>query len=238
MSVDNSADLFKAVVSEVSGEDVLFGRADGEGPLFPPREGAFVRLMDAGGAGRAFSQDAQVVERGGSALRRRLLGAPGRYERRSYKRAAAVLPLRFTVLSPPQSRPVDVMQRLDRLEMPVMRISAHLGLKDAGPDRPVALGEVCELSLSGGGVGLVLDYFMTVGERLDLELELPLHRPIQLRTKVEIVRCAPGLSADGAPSWVAGGRFHVISTHDRAAIVRYSAQREREVARTGAPLSA
>lgn len=234
MSMDNSADLFQAVVSESAAESVLFGWAEGEGPVFPPREGAFVRLIDSARPGRALAHDAQVVERGGNRLRCKLIGQPEPYERRSYKRVDAVLPLRFS-LQRADSGPTDLMQRMDRLEEVVAQIAKHLGIKNAAGERSVGLREVFELSLSGGGVGLLLEHHVGVGERIDLDLELPLHPPIQIRTGIEVVRCDPGLSADGTPSWVAGGRFQGLASDDRAAIVRYSAQRERELARSGTP---
>ncbi len=165
MSVDNSADLFTAVVEEQSDGAVRFEWAEGEGPVFPPRQGALVRLLEGAGTGRAYSWDAEVRERGGNHLLCDLVGQPQPYERRGYKRVRTMLPLRFSIQSP-QTGPADVMQRLERLEKTVQRIAKHVGIPDPLGERPVGLREVCELSLSGGGAGLILDYHMTIGERL------------------------------------------------------------------------
>jgi len=65
------------------------------------------------------------------------------------------------------------------------------------------------------------------GSLLEVDVLVPLAPPVQVLTLVEVLRCTRA-SGDRGP-WVFAGRFETIHEDDRAAIVRYTFDRQREL---------
>ncbi len=126
-----------------------------------------------------------------------------------------------------QTLPSEVLRQLDRIEEKLDRILDQVGAPREGGVAGLGPRKVRHVDLSGSGMRFHIDEQAPSGSLLEVDVLVPLAPPVQVLTLVEVLRCTRA-SGDRGP-WVFAGRFETIHEDDRAAIVRYTFDRQREL---------
>lgn len=93
--------------------------------------------------------------------------------------------------------------------------------------------ELQDVNLSGGGLRMVLHEKLEVGQKLGMEIRLPLFPPSVLYTVARIARVRPMDEKSDPPLYETALHFIDISEEDREKIIRYVFQRQRFHIRNG-----
>ena len=241
--VDQSASIFSVRVGSVSGLEVLLIWTAEEEPLYPPRRGERVRIVPTQAVERDVALDGTVLREERQGLVVEIDRPPQPLERRRDVRVDTAVPLRFTVLSDEAAAdlreeiaagrspgeapdPLDeVLQRLDELERMMRRIAERLGVHAGARRSGVDLRGVRDVNVSASGLRFRTAAPVPIGARVELDVELRLSPPERVLALLEVTRCE---QAGG--EWVVAGRFDALRSDDRAAVVRYVVQVQRQMA--------
>ncbi|NOY53554.1 MAG: PilZ domain-containing protein [Deltaproteobacteria bacterium] len=119
-----------------------------------------------------------------------------------------------------------VLTEIDRKLNILLRLMVENRLTDIEQD-------LCrEVNLSGGGLRLVLPQQLSPGEKIGLEITLPMFPPIPLFTIAEVTRVVPEkTSKEGTPVFATALKFIEIDEDDREMIIRYVFKRQRHTLR-------
>jgi len=150
-----------------------------------------------------------------------------RLDRRT--RSRSIAPEGGGILLPP-----ELTRQLDRLEEKLDRILDQLGAPREVGGAGLGPRQVRQVDISGSGMRFRIDDEAPSGSILEVDLLLPIAPPVAVLTLVEVVRCARAGSEPEKGRWIMAGRYDTIHEDDRAAIVRYTFDRQRELEKAAA----